>query len=57
VFFDELSDLQLAVGIVCDAIFCHVSDLVLLELQIVKRVLEVVEIHVLLINYIYMKNN
>jgi hypothetical protein len=47
VFFDEFGDLQFAVGIVSDAILGHASDLVLLELQVLKRILKVIKIHVL----------
>lgn len=47
VFFDEFGDFELAVGIVGDAVFGYVADLFLLELQVLQRILKVIEIHVL----------
>ena len=47
VFFDDFGDFEFAVGIVGDAVLGHAADLFLFELQVLQRILKMIEIHIL----------
>lgn len=46
VLLDDLGDLQLAVGVVGDAILCYVADLLLFQLEVLQCVLKVIKVHI-----------
>lgn len=46
VLFDDLGDLQLAVGVVSYAILSYVADKLLFELEVLQCVLKMIEVHI-----------
>lgn len=43
---DNLGDFQFAVGVVGDAVLSYVANLLLLQLEVLQRVLKVIKVHI-----------